>query len=126
MSSSSVPSCSPVSSSSGSAGLSPLACTALYNTIDPPVGIVLVTHVDPKPDALSADLVGDPRKNRCTTDADVRPSGMAGVPVCVQIRVVGRKQEDEKVLEVMRRLEWRGGFKLAATCRVVDCLASAS
>lgn len=89
--------------------LSPLAaCTVLYNVIDSPVGIVPVTCVNPKQDALPADFVPGAtgtstilEKQMYTGPTPVYdPVGMAGIPVGVQI--VGKKWEDEKVLEMMK------------------------
>lgn len=94
---------------SGCAMLSPLAAsTILYNVIDSPVGIVPVTRVDPKQDKLPADFV--PGATGTSTILEKRmyagptpvydPVAMAGIPVGVQI--VGKKWEDEKVLEMMK------------------------
>lgn len=94
--------------SSGCATLSPIAaCTVLYNVIDSPVGIVPVTRVDPKQDALPADFVPGATgtsailEKQMYTDSTPAydPVAMAGIPVGVQI--VGKKWEDEKVLAVM-------------------------
>lgn len=86
--------------------------TLLYNLVDSPVGVVPVTHVDPRLDRLTPEW----------TDAKVRPEAhgspvlehmlyrgtkpiydvdkMAGLPIGVQ--VIGRKWEDEKVVEMMK------------------------
>ncbi|KAH0833464.1 amidase signature domain-containing protein [Lanmaoa asiatica] len=93
----------------GCAMLSPLAaCTILYNVIDSPVGIVPVTRVDPKQDMLPVDFVPGAtgtstilEKQMYTGPTPVYdPVAMAGIPVGVQI--VGKKWEDEKVLEMMK------------------------
>lgn len=88
-----------------------LACTCIqYNVIDSPVGIVPVTRVDPKLDELTEAYTapgklqeGSPFINYCLYRAskhvyDVKK--MEGLPVGVQ--VVGRKWEEEKVIEMMK------------------------
>ncbi|EJD07629.1 amidase signature enzyme [Fomitiporia mediterranea MF3/22] len=91
--------------------LSPLAAgTILYNIIDSPVGIVPVTRVDPKLDALTADWAHNPEKgsgSRILEDelyrkrnAPYDPVKMAGLPVGIQ--VVGKSLEDEKVIAMMK------------------------
>lgn len=89
--------------------LSPLAaCTVLYNVVDSCVGVVPVTRVDPKQDALASDFVLGAggtstilEKTMYTGQMPVYdPAAMAGIPVGVQI--VGKKWEDEKVLAMMK------------------------
>lgn len=96
-------------SSSGCAKLSPLAaCTVLYNVVDSPVGIVPVTRVDPKQDTLPPDFVPGAAGRSAILEKEMYtgptpaydPVAMAGIPVGVQI--VGKKWEDEKVLEMMK------------------------
>ncbi|KAG8212908.1 amidase signature domain-containing protein [Butyriboletus roseoflavus] len=107
--------------SSGCATLSPLAaCTILYNVIDSPVGVVPVTRVDPKQDTLPADFVPGATGTSTILEKQMYlgptpvydPVAMAGIPVGVQI--VGKKWEDEKVLEMMKvvdeALETTRGF----------------
>ncbi|KAF9230165.1 amidase signature domain-containing protein [Melanogaster broomeanus] len=89
--------------------LSPLAAsTILYNVVDSPVGTVPVTRVDPATDALPAGFIPGAtggstifeKRMYVGPDAAYNCETMAGIPVGVQI--VGRKWEDEKVLEMMR------------------------
>ncbi|KAH9888812.1 amidase signature enzyme [Cubamyces lactineus] len=112
--------------------LSGLACIdLLYNVVESPVGTVPVTHVRPTEDALTAEWTdvrvgrghGSPLVERLLYGNlnPLRPSDggkgskagataggsgfynaekMAGLPVGVQ--VVGRRWEDEKVVEMMR------------------------
>lgn len=89
--------------------LAPLAAsTILYNVVDSPVGTVPVTRVDPKLDSLPKDFVvgsggtSTVLEKRMYTDPTPAydPVAMAGIPVGVQ--VVGKKWEDEKVLEMMK------------------------
>ncbi|KAN0092624.1 Amidase signature domain containing protein [Tylopilus felleus] len=93
----------------GCSMLSPLAaCTVLYNVVDSCVGVVPVTRVDPKQDALASDFVLGAggtstilEKTMYTGQMPVYdPAAMAGIPVGVQI--VGKKWEDEKVLAMMK------------------------
>lgn len=90
------------------------AIDLLYNVVDSPVGTLPVTRVHPTLDRLRAEW-SDPRVGRGhgsplverllygTPDA---PGGfydadkMAGIPVGVQ--VVGRRWEEEKVVEMMK------------------------
>ncbi|KAJ8502302.1 hypothetical protein ONZ51_g48 [Trametes cubensis] len=112
--------------------LSGLACIDLmYNVVESPVGLVPVTHVRPTEDALTAEwtdvrvgrghgsplverlLYGSPNPLRPSDGGKGGKAGaaaagsgfynaekMAGLPVGVQ--VVGRRWEDEKVVEMMR------------------------
>jgi hypothetical protein len=89
--------------------LSPLAaCTILYNVVDSPVGVVPVTRVDPTKDALPADFVLGAAGTSTILEKEMYtrptpaydPVAMAGIPVGVQI--VGKKWEDEKVLQMMK------------------------
>lgn len=76
--------------------------------IDSPVGIVPVTRVDPKTDALPDDFVLGASGTSTILEkgmyvgptAAYDPVGMAGIPMGVQ--VVGKKWEDEKVLAMMK------------------------
>lgn len=91
--------------------LSPLAAgTIVYNVIDSPVGIVPVTSVDPKLDALTDEWDHNPEHGSGSRllehdlyhakNAPYNPEQMAGLPVAVQ--VVGKSSEDEKVIEMMK------------------------
>jgi len=89
--------------------LSPLAaCTILYNVIDSPVGVVPVTRVEPTTDALPADFVVGAGDTSTILEKEMyagpKPAydaaAMVGIPVGVQI--VGKKWEDEKVLQMMK------------------------
>ena len=95
--------------------------TTYYNLIDSPVATVPVTHVDPAIDGLtdeytseSAKQAGSPYINywmyrKKEPFYDVQK--MAGLPVGIQI--VGKKWEDEKVVEMMKlvdRLLGQRGF----------------
>lgn len=88
--------------------------TILYNIVEAPVGSVPVTRVDPDLDAVTAEW-SDPSvgaghgshlfegllyKGK-TPIYDAKK--MAGLPVGVQL--VGRKWEDEKVVEMMKVLD---------------------
>ncbi|KAI9566910.1 amidase signature domain-containing protein [Boletus coccyginus] len=93
----------------GCAMLSPLAaCTILYNVVDSPVGIVPVTRVKPTTDALPADFVVGAGGTSTILEKEMyagpKPAydatAMEGIPVGVQI--VGKKWEDEKVLQMMK------------------------
>lgn len=97
------------SPSSGCAMLSPLAaCTILYNVVDSPVGVVPVTRVKPTADALAADFVVGAGGTSTILEKEMyagpKPAydatAMEGIPVGVQI--VGKKWEDEKVLQMMK------------------------
>ena len=79
----------------------------LYNVLDIPVGVLPVTRVDAKADKLTGEwtkkgdgsaFIEDPlyRNKKPMYDA----VAMEGMPVSVQI--VGKRWEDEKVLEMMK------------------------
>ncbi|KAI8996557.1 amidase signature enzyme [Trametes punicea] len=92
--------------------LSMLACMDLiYNLVESPVGAVPVTHVRPDADALTPEWTEGTHVGRGHGSAFLErllyaPGGfydaekMAGLPVGVQ--VVGRRWEEEKVVEMMR------------------------
>jgi len=87
-----------------------LATGALfYNILDCPVGSIPVTRVDPKLDALPEDWLSTRSnvpssreldkllyKGKWAYDADA----MGGLPVGIQL--VGKRWEDEKVVEMMK------------------------
>nr|VWO94633.1 Indoleacetamide hydrolase (IAH) (EC (Indole-3-acetamide hydrolase) [Ganoderma boninense] len=93
------------------------AATLLYNTVDSPVGVVPVTHVRPS-DAATTEwtnprvgaghgshvveklLYGTPDERGIGRGGFYDADQMAGIPVGVQ--VVGRKWEEEKVIEMMK------------------------
>ena len=86
------------------------AGTLFYNLLDCPVGSIPVTRVDPRLDAVPMDWLTTARSNVPSSkevdrllyetkwgyDADV----MEGLPVGVQL--IGRRWEDEKVVEMMK------------------------
>lgn len=79
--------------------------TFLFNLLDYACGVLPVTHVDPVKDALPSDfklsnLNGAAKGAYMHYDAQK----MAGLPVGVQI--VGRRLEEEKVLAIMKRVEY--------------------
>lgn len=88
------------------------AATILYNVVDSPVGVVPVTRVDPELDGVTAEWSdskvaeghGSPILEYLlynTTGWSVYDAKkMAGLPVGIQ--VVGRKWEEEKVIEMMK------------------------
>lgn len=93
--------------------LSPLAVsTALYNVVDSPVGIVPVTRVDPKLDALTDEWFTGPGRGSKLLETDVYGKAksskkvaydtvaMEGLPVGIQI--VGKRWDEEKVLGMMK------------------------
>ncbi|EMD95721.1 hypothetical protein COCC4DRAFT_67555 [Bipolaris maydis ATCC 48331] len=78
--------------------------TFLFNLLDYSVGVIPVTHVDAKEDALPPNfqlkkLNGVAQGAYKHYDAEK----MEGLPVAVQ--VVGRRLEEEKVLAIMERVE---------------------
>jgi Asp-tRNA(Asn)/Glu-tRNA(Gln) amidotransferase A subunit family amidase len=78
--------------------------TFLFNLIDYTAGIIPVTHVDAKQDALSKSF--DINKLNGVAKGAYRhydAKKMEGLPVGVQ--VVGRRLEEEKVLAIMQRIE---------------------
>ena len=84
--------------------------TLFYNLLDCPVGSIPVTRVDPKLDTLPNDWLASTISNIPSSkevdkilygtkwgyDANV----MEGLPVGIQL--VGKKWEDEKVVEMMK------------------------
>ena len=95
--------------------LAALSCaTILYNVVESPVGTVPVTRVDPELDGITSEWsdpsVGTGHGSHLlesflykgkTPFYDAKK--MAGLPVGVQ--VVGKKWEDEKVIEMMKVLD---------------------
>ncbi|EKM49959.1 uncharacterized protein PHACADRAFT_264416 [Phanerochaete carnosa HHB-10118-sp] len=86
-----------------------LACSALlYNVVDSPAGTVPVTRVDPSLDRLTDEWRSQPAAGSPTLeglvykgdDAIYNVDKMAGLPIGVQ--VVGKKWEEEKVVEMMK------------------------
>ena len=88
--------------------------TILYNVVDSPVGTIPVTRVDPTLDGLTDEwtkrgegkgqgsyLVERDMYGTSTPAYDV--NAMKGLPVGVQI--VGKKWEDEKVIEIMKLVD---------------------
>ncbi|KAG8858225.1 hypothetical protein FRB96_005354 [Tulasnella sp. 330] len=84
------------------------AATSLYNIVDCPVGIVPVTHVDERKDALTGAWEAGSDKGSPFIYSKLyegkkpyyNAAAMHGLPVAVQ--VVGRHWEDEKVIKMMR------------------------
>ncbi|KAI6901887.1 amidase signature enzyme [Hortaea werneckii] len=78
--------------------------TFMFNLLDYSVGVVPVTHVDPKEDMLSPSVKIN-KMNGVAKGAYKHYDAikMAGLPVAVQ--VVGRRLEEEKVIACMERLE---------------------
>ena len=85
------------------------SATIFYNVLDVPVGVVPITRVNPVTDQLTADFykpdssLQTPLIQRFLYKGDnaiYNAEKMAGLPVAVQ--VVGRKWEDEKVVEMMK------------------------
>jgi len=84
--------------------------TVLYNVVDSPVGLIPVTRVDPKLDALTEEwTVRGEGKGQGSNQVEARLYGnggiydveaMAGLPVGVQI--AGKSWEEEKVIEMMK------------------------
>ncbi|KAF2723552.1 amidase signature enzyme [Polychaeton citri CBS 116435] len=80
--------------------------TFLWNLLDYTAGIVPVTHVDAKADALSEQAQKDVKKMNGVARGAYKhydAVAMEGLPVAVQ--VVGRRLQEEKVLAVMELLE---------------------
>ena len=89
-----------------------LACHSfLYNLIDHPVGTVPVTRVDPAEDELTEEwtdlAIGDGHGSSVLEGmlykgdkAVYNAEKMAGLPIGLQ--VVGKKWEEEKVIEMMK------------------------
>lgn len=87
--------------------------TTYYNIIDSPVGTVPVTRVDPKVDGITEEYTSERAKNAGSPfinywlyrkkEPFYDPKKMEGLPVGVQI--VGRKWEDEKVVEMMKLVD---------------------
>ena len=85
--------------------------TVLYNVLDLPAGCIPVTRVDPVKDVLTDDWMtgfghGSPifesgiyHGKNCLYD----PEATKGMPVNIQI--VGKKWEDEKVLAIMKIID---------------------
>ncbi|KAK5128665.1 hypothetical protein LTR08_003937 [Meristemomyces frigidus] len=78
--------------------------TFIFNLLDYAVGVLPVTHVDPRVDVLSPSVKVS-KMNAVARGAYKHYDAvkMAGLPVAVQ--VVGRRLEEEKVLACMQRLE---------------------
>ncbi|KAI7170994.1 amidase signature enzyme [Hortaea werneckii] len=78
--------------------------TFMFNLLDYSVGVVPVTHVDPKEDMLSPSVKIN-KMNGVAKGAYKHYDAikMAGLPVAVQ--VVGRRLEEEKIIACMERLE---------------------
>ncbi len=102
--------------------LSALACaTLLYNVVDSPVGVLPVTRVRATSDAATTEwtdprvgpghgspvleglLYGKPDERGVGRGGFYDAEKMAGLPVGVQ--VVGRRWEEEKVVEMMKVLD---------------------
>lgn len=86
-----------------------LACASLlYNVVDSPVGTVPVTRVDPSLDRLTDEWRNQPVNSSPVLEgllykgdkAFYNVEQMAGLPIGVQ--VVGKKWEEEKVIEMMK------------------------
>lgn len=80
----------------------------LFNLLDYSAGIIPVTKVDKSLDALPADFISSPEyaamNNICKTSYSVYDAeSMHGLPIGVQI--VGRRLEEEKVLEGMKVIQ---------------------
>jgi len=95
--------------------LAGLSCaTILYNIVESPVGTVPVTRVDPELDAVTSEWT-DPTQGSGHGSHLIESllykgktpfydsKKMAGLPIGVQ--VVGKKWEDEKVVEMMKVLD---------------------
>ena len=87
-----------------------VSSTVLYNIVDSPVGVIPVTRVDPKLDALTEEwTVRGEGKGQGSSQVEARlynqggiydVEAMAGLPVGVQI--AGKSWEEEKVIEMMK------------------------
>lgn len=85
------------------------SATILYNVVEVPVGVVPITRVDPTKDQLTPDWykVDSSRQTPLIQrflykgdNAIYNAEKMAGLPVAIQ--VVGKRWEDEKVIEMMK------------------------
>ncbi|KAG5353559.1 hypothetical protein C0989_005532 [Termitomyces sp. Mn162] len=84
------------------------AATILYNVLDHPVGCLPVTHVDPSKDQISPEWTAGLGHGSSLLERGVfyskmplyNPIQSAGMPIGIQI--IGKKWEEEKVLEMMR------------------------
>ncbi|KAG6890091.1 hypothetical protein C0995_012040 [Termitomyces sp. Mi166 len=84
-----------------------VAATVLYNVLDHPVGCLPVTHIDPLKDQITPEWTAGPGHGSSYLEKGVfysetplyNPIQSAGMPVGIQI--VGKKWEEEKVLEMM-------------------------
>jgi hypothetical protein len=82
--------------------------TILYNVLDMPAGCLPVTRVDPAKDQLTDEWASGPGLGSRLIEAGIYrgkkpmydPVAMQGMPVNIQ--VVGKKWEEEKVLAVMK------------------------
>lgn len=82
--------------------------TVLYNVLDLPTGCMPVTRVDAVRDILTEDWMSGPGHGSPIFEAGIyrgqkslyNPNATKGMPVNIQI--VGRKWEDEKVLAIMK------------------------
>lgn len=101
--------------------LAGLSCaTILYNVVESPVGTVPVTRVDPELDTVTSEWT-DPTQGSGHGSHLIESllykgktpfydsKKMAGLPIGVQ--VVGKKWEDEKVVEMMKVLDVALGSK---------------
>ncbi|KAF8159688.1 amidase [Crassisporium funariophilum] len=81
--------------------------TILYNVLDMPAGCLPVTRVDPEKDQLTEEWVNGPGLGSAVLEAGVyrgktplyNPEASKGMPVNIQI--VGKRWEEEKVLAIM-------------------------
>ncbi|KAI5834825.1 amidase signature enzyme [Schizophyllum commune Tattone D] len=95
--------------------LTPMACgTALYNLVDSPVGILPVSRVDPEKDALTDAWRSEAGHGSKMLEKELYskfydPVAMKGMPIAVQ--VVGRRWEEEKVVEMMKIVDGAVGTK---------------
>jgi len=82
--------------------------TVLYNVLDLPTGCIPVTRVDNEKDILTDDWIAGPGHGSRIFEGGIyhgknplyNPEATKGMPVNIQI--VGRKWEDEKVLAIMK------------------------
>lgn len=82
--------------------------TVLYNVLDLPTGCIPVTRVDPVKDVLTDDWMTGSGHGSPIFEGGIyrgksplyNPEATKGMPVNIQI--VGRKWEDEKVLGIMK------------------------
>ncbi|KAJ7591264.1 amidase [Mycena floridula] len=96
----------------GCTQLSSLACeTFYYNLVDSPVGCMPVTRVDSSKDQLTEEWTKDPAFGASITEAVMYKTkhpwydaaAIHGMPVGIQ--VIGKRWEEEKVLEMMRLVQ---------------------